>query len=108
GYGTSGRARALPQQAQPQILRHVRILILVDQDVAKPRLILAQHLALLAEQADAFEQEVAEVGGVEHLQPLLVGGIELLAAAAGKARGVTGGDFVVLWPPVISSVYWAA
>src|SRR5215831_18660841 len=46
------RARTLPQQAQPEILRHVRVLILVDQDVSEPRLILAQHLALLAEQAD--------------------------------------------------------
>src|SRR5262249_40172494 len=98
------RDRRLPQQAQPQILRHVRVLILVDQDVSEPRLILAQHLALLAEQADAFEQEIAEVGGVEHLQPLLVGGIELLAAAAGKARGFAGGNLVGGEPAVLPAV----
>ncbi len=38
--------RALPQQAQPEILRHIGVLVLVDQHVAEARLILAQHLGL--------------------------------------------------------------
>ena len=49
-------SRVLPQQAQPQILRHVRVLIFVYQDVAEAALVLAQHFGLLAEQPDAFEQ----------------------------------------------------
>ena len=97
-------ARALPQQAQPEILRDVGVLIFVDQDVAEAPLILPQHLGLLAEQPDAFEQQVAEVGGVEHLQPLLVGGVELLAAAAGEARGLAGGDLVGREPAVLPAV----
>ena len=91
---TTLSARALPQQPQPEILRDVGVLIFVDQDVSEARLVLAQHLGLLAEQPDAFEQEVAEVGGVEHLQPLLVGGVELLAPAAGEARGLAGRHLV--------------
>ena len=78
------RLRALAQQAQPQILRDVGVLILVHQHVPEPLLVLAQHLGLLAEQADAFEQQIAEVGGVEHLQPVLVGGIELLPLPPAK------------------------
>jgi hypothetical protein len=92
--GSSRPSRVLPQQAQPQILRHVRVLILVHQDVAETALILTQHLGLLAEQPDAFEQQVAEIGGVEHLQPFLEGHIELLAFAAGEARGFPGGNLV--------------
>ena len=34
-------------------------------------LILAQHFGLLAEQADVLQQQVAEIGGVEHFQPPL-------------------------------------
>ena len=71
---------ALPQQAQPQILRHIGVLILVNQHVAEARLVLPQHLGLLTKQTDAFEQKVAVVGGIEDLEPLLIGGIELLAA----------------------------
>src|ERR1700754_2409501 len=79
--------QALRQQPQPEILRDVRILILVDQDEFEPLLILPQHLGMAAEQADAFEQEIAEVGGVERLQPLLISCVELLALAAAEARG---------------------
>src|SRR5262245_15759090 len=92
-----GRARqccALPQQPQPEILRHIGVLVLVDQHVAEAGLILAQHLALLAEKTDALEQEVAEVGGVEDLEPLLIGGIALLAEARRETRGLSGGDLL--------------
>ncbi len=88
--GVCGAARALPEEPQPEILRDVGVLILVHQNVPKPQLVLAQHLGLLAEQPDAFQQQVAEIGGVEHLQPVLIGGVELLALAAGEARRLAG------------------
>ena len=65
------------QQPQPQILCDVGVLIFVDQDVFEAALILAQHVGVLAEQPDAFEQEIAEVGGVEDFQPLLKRLVEL-------------------------------
>src|SRR5262249_9116767 len=83
--------QALPQQTQPEILRHVRVLVLVHQDELEAELELAQHLALLAEQADAFEQEIAEIRGIENLEPLLIADIKLLALAVGKAGGFAGG-----------------
>ena len=49
---------------------------------------------MLAEQPDAVEQQVAEIGGVEHLEAVLIGGIELLALAAGEARGLARGHLL--------------
>ena len=51
---------------------------------------------MLAEQAQAFEQQVAEIGGVQRLQPLLVGGVELarrlpLAKASASPAGTLSG-----------------
>src|SRR5690606_5105750 len=40
---------------------------------------------LLAEQPYAFEEKVAEIDGVERLQPALVRGVEFRAAAIGVA-----------------------
>ncbi len=81
------RAAALRQQPQPEILRDVGVLIFVDQDVSEARLVLPQHVGLLAEQPDVLEQQIAEVGGVEDLQPLLIGLVELQPLAVGERRG---------------------
>ena len=93
--------RPLRQQPQPQILRHVGVLVLVDQDEFEARLILPQHFGLLAEQPDAFEQQIAEVGGVEDFQPLLKRLVELQAFAVGEHGGfarrhLVGGEAAVL------------
>ena len=53
-------APALRQQPQPEILRHVGVLILIDQDEFEAALILPQHVELLAEQPDALKQQIAE------------------------------------------------
>ena len=102
--GVRGTTRALPQQSQPEILGDVGVLILVHQNVSKPPLILAQHLRLLAKKPDAPQQQVAEVGRVEHLEPILVGGIEFLALAGNEARGFSHGDLLRDEPPVLPSV----
>ena len=106
GYGFRARRFAAPrndgrggrpplrQQPQPEILRDVGVLILVDQNVFEAALILPQHLGLFAEQADVFQQQIAEVGGVEDLQPLLKGLVELQALAVGESGGLAGGDLL--------------
>src|SRR5262245_57373536 len=66
------RARRLREQPQPEVLRDVRVLILVDEDVAEAVLVTSQHVRMLAEDADVLEKEIAEVGGIQRLQPLLV------------------------------------
>ena len=97
-------ARALPQQPQPQILGDVGVLVLVDQDVLEALLVLPQHVRLLAEQADVLDQQIAEIGGVEHLQPLLIGDVELLALAAGEARALAGRHLVGRQAAVLPAV----
>ena len=64
----------------------------------------AQHLRVLAEQPDALQQQIAEVGGVENLQPLLERRVELLAAAVGECRGFAGRNLVGRQPAVLPVV----
>ena len=80
--------RALREQPQPQVLHDVGVLVLVDQDVAEAALVVGEHVGMLAEEAQRFEQQVAEVDGVELLQALLVGGIELRAHAVGEGAAL--------------------
>jgi len=42
---------------------------------------------MLAKQPDVFQQQIAEIGGVEDFQPLLVAGVELAALAVAEHRG---------------------
>ena len=53
----------------------------------KRLLVLPQHIGVLAEQADVLQQQVAEIGGVEDLQPLLIARVELAALAVGEDGG---------------------
>ena len=67
----------LREQPQPEILRDVGVLVFVDQHVAEAALVIGEHIGPLAEEPQAFEQQVAEIGGVQRLQPLLVFLVEL-------------------------------
>ena len=69
-------------------MRDVGVLILVDQDELEAALVLPEHVRILAEQPDVLEQKIAEIGGIEDLQPLLIARIELAALAVGKGSGL--------------------
>ncbi len=86
--------RSLREQAQPEILRDVGVLILVHQHVAETVLVLRQHVRLFLKQPDVFQQQIAEIDGVQRLQPRLIGGVEFLAASIGEHRAVTRGNFI--------------
>ena len=75
---------ALREQAQPHVLHRIRILILVDEDEAEAFLILLQHIRIVAEEAQALKQQVAEIRRIQRLQALLIHGVELAALAIGK------------------------
>ena len=81
-------------QPQPEILGDVGVLILVDQRVAKALLIVGEHVRVLQEQPQDFQQQVAEIGSVQFLEALLVGGIESRSLAFGKGESFSTGDFV--------------
>ena len=74
----------LRQQPQPQILRHVGVLILVHQDVAEPVVVVGEHFLVLGEDADRVQQQVAEIDRVQRRQPVLVELVQLLAFAFRK------------------------
>ena len=59
---------------------------------------------MVLEDAQDFEQQVAEVGGIHDLQALLILGIELAAQAIGKAMGFTGRNLVGHKPTVFPAV----
>ncbi len=55
-------------------------------------MVVLQHVRIGAEDADRVAEQVAEVAGVQRLQPLLIGLVELAALAVGEAAGVALGD----------------
>ncbi len=83
--GGGSRARPLRQQPQPHILRGVGVLVLVDEDVFEAAVVVLQHVRIVAEDADRVAQKVAEVAGVERLQPVLIGLVKLAALAVAEA-----------------------
>ena len=64
---------ALPgERVDPQVLRAVRVLVLVDVEVVPAILVAGQDVGRLLEQADRLEQEVVEVERAGRLEALLV------------------------------------
>ncbi len=55
----------LRQQPQPEVLGDVGILILVDEDVAEPALILGQHVWVRLKDGDNMQQQVTEIDGIQ-------------------------------------------
>ena len=60
------------QQAQPQVLRDVGILVLVHEDISEPALVLRQHVVVGLEYRDHVQQKVAEIDRVQFFQSRLV------------------------------------
>ena len=75
---------ALGEQAQPEILHQVGVLVLVDEDVAEAAVILRQHLRMGAQDLGDMHQQIAEIAGVDGAQPVLIGGVEQAGIAAGE------------------------
>ena len=73
----------LREQPQPQVLHLVGVLVFVDQDVLEPLPVLLEHVAVAAHDVEHVQQKVAEIAGVQRLQPVLVERVELPAAAVG-------------------------
>jgi len=60
------------------------------QHVAEAVLILAQDVRMLAPEAEAFEKEIPEIGGIEGLEAFLVRGIEPSASPLGECACFSG------------------
>jgi hypothetical protein len=59
---------------------------------------------MFAKQPDVLQQQIAEIGGVENLQPLLIARIELAAFAVGEHRGFAGRHLRGAQPSVLPAV----
>ena len=81
---------AAGKEPQPEILGDVGVLVLVDEDVAEPAPVAFQQIGMGLEDADDMQQEIAEIGGVERAQALLVVRVELRAAVV-EGAGLGGG-----------------
>ncbi len=96
--------RSLADQAQPEVLRHVGVLIFVDEHEAEALVVLPQHLRVIAEQPQRLDQEIAEVGGIEGLQSRLIGLVELDAASVREGGGFARRHLVGGEPAVLPAV----
>ena len=72
----------LGEQAQPEVLGDVGVLIFVHQNIAEPALIAFQHIGVVLKDLQDMQQQVAEIAGVQHLKPRLIFGIQLRPHAA--------------------------
>ena len=68
------------------VLRHVRVLVLVDQDVLEAALVVLEHLGVLAEQLDHLHQQVVEVHRPGLVQAGLVLDVDLAVLALERVR----------------------
>ncbi len=76
------------QQPQPEILGDVGVLVLIDEDIAEPALVLRQHVLVRVEDGQHVQEKVAEIHRVERPQPLLVLGVYLGAhVVEGRSLG---------------------
>ncbi len=82
------------QGAQPEVLGDVGVLILVDEDVAELALVAFENVRLGGEQRQRVQQQIAEIAGVQHPQPLLILAVERQREAVGGVRALGGGDLV--------------
>ena len=78
------------ERLDPQVLRPVRVLVLVDVEVAPAGLVGVEHLGRPLEQLDRLEQQVVEVERADRPQPLLVALRELRDDPLAVVDGVLG------------------
>ena len=76
------------ERLDPQVLGAVRVLVLVDVEVAPALLVLGEDVGRLVEQADGLEQQVVEVERPGGLEALLVAGREAGDRPFPVVRGV--------------------
>ncbi len=85
---TAQIAPGLGQETQPQILRDVGVLVFVDQQVAEAPVVVGEDFGVAGQQRQIVQQEIAEIDGVDGLEPFLITPVECHRAAVGKTVGI--------------------
>ena len=60
------------QQPQPEVLRHIGILILVNKDVAEPSLVLVKNVFVFLENHHHVQQQIAKIDRIQFPQTGLI------------------------------------
>ena len=79
----------LGEQAQPEILDGVRVLIFVDENIFKLGLIFFEDIAVVLQQIQAVQQQIAKVAGVQGKQTRLIERVHPLALTIGESLIIT-------------------
>ena len=74
------------EEAEPEILDDVGVLVLVNQNVAKPAPERRENVVVLAHESQRLEQEIAEINGVQRFQTRLIALVERRPSSAGECR----------------------
>ena len=94
----------LREEAQPQVLDLVGVLVFIDQDIFEALLVAFQDLAVGPQDVEHMQQQVAEIASVERLQPVLVKLVEFLAETVGVSLALrdaeVGGIETLVLPPI--------
>ena len=85
---------ALGQEAQPEILRDVGVLILVDQEIAEQAAVLPDDVLMLGEDRQIVQQQVAEIAGIQDLQAFLILAVDFDRATIGDLARLRRGQAV--------------
>ena len=70
------------QKPQPQILRHIGVLVFVHEDIFEPTLILPQHVVVGLKNCHHMQEQIAKIHGVQLQQALLILLVKLDAITA--------------------------
>ena len=52
------------KQLRDAVLRHVRVLVFVNQDIAEPVLVLFEYVRVFLEQTEGQKQQIVKIDGV--------------------------------------------
>ena len=88
------------------VLRHVGVLVLVDQHVLEPLLIVRQHIGMVAEQLDGLHQQVVEVHRPGLQQPGLIVGVDVGVLAFEDVGGALDGLLAALISSFFHRLIW--
>ena len=80
----------LGEQAQPEILDGVRVLIFVDENIFKLGLIFFEDIAIVLQQVQPVQQQIAKIARVQGKQARLVQRVHPLALTIGESLIIGG------------------
>ena len=101
---TAHIARPARQEAQPEILADIGVLILVHQKIAEAPVIKRQHIGIFGEDRQIVQQEIAEIAGIEDFQPLLVEPVEHISLAVRERPAVLLAQLFRAYAPVLPAI----